>query len=556
MIAFDFNSLCREAEQYFYDLISDERQCSIPSNIIDHLEHCQHCSVRIGRLREILLQVEDGIHPDQCSTIAAWLKLHFNFIDMPVNCEIVKPFLPGFLEPSLEIKIPTPITIHLDKCTQCQRDLEIIRDLQLNSKQLCRLSRFFSAKSDNKITCSQAQAFIEAFVSTNFGALSKGILEHLCVCPDCRDITYQQREIVRDKYLDASDGKEPKAFFCEDISASDYFDYVVPYGIDPANDEYAKFRSFFISHSSACPICLNKMQQMHDLIFGIAERANSEIITTYHIEEPAQSESVNDTENIYDGFPIKAQLAASEEKSENRRLTTSFNNVSAKKKPTVNIRPFVKMGFAAAAVILLGSALLLNISPAKAVSLENIYKAIEKIRNVHILSFDPDKNEPAQEQWVSRTFNVNIVKSEKGTVLWDLANKVKKSFASNTGSVETTALSAALIPEIQNTIHGSFGLLPFNSISEVPKDAQFNYLDDNNQNGIEIYELTWHKVSFEGLKVYWKWRVSTFKETNLPQKVEWYMKSDPNGDYILKSTNVASYIDDDELQRIIKGANF
>ncbi|MFA5291934.1 MAG: hypothetical protein WC496_02755 [Phycisphaerae bacterium] len=559
MIAYNFNSLCKQAEQYFYDFLLDKSQDPIPQHIVEHLNKCQYCSRQINRLKEVLLLIEEGASPelkqDNLASVE-WFKLHFDYLGKPVTCEIVKPFLPGFLEFSLEIKIPTPITVHLDKCKQCQEDLKTIIELNLNGKQLYRLSQLFAAKLDEgNINCSQAQTAIKATTSMNFSGTSKEALEHVCACPDCRKIIYQHRQAVRDKYLNLRNKKEPKMFLCNEISASDYFDYVIPYGLDPADDQYANFRSFFTSHSSICPICLNKMQQLHNTIFGIAERAESDIVTIYHIEEPTKTKAISNPEDIYAGFPIKVEIVGHENEIIAEQ-SDAMTNIATKQKVSVKkLKPFVKIGFTAAAVILIATALFLNISTAKAATLKGIYKAIEKIKNVHILSFIPDKKEPVREQWVSRTLNVNLIKTDSESVLWDISDKIKKIKSLNSNSVETIELTTEMINGTQNTINDSLGLMPFHSISDIPNDAQWNRVNDiilKISDKIEVYDLIWIEKAYEGYFVSKKWRFFIDSETSLPQKIEFYQKSDTDNEYNLRYTRAVEYLNESEMQKVIK----
>jgi len=559
MIAYKFNSLCQQAEQYYYDFLPGEGHGPVPEHIINHINQCQYCREKIKQYEGILSQAEDyhDLEQKQINLAEiAWLKLHFAYIGKRVTCETVKPFLPGFLEPALKIKVPTPITVHLDNCQQCRQDLNTIRELNLNSKQLCRLSQLFAEKAAKEaINCSQAQTAITAVVSMNFGDADKEVLKHLCVCPDCLKMLYQHREMARNKYLHTS--KEPKMFLCREISASDYFDYVVPYGIDPAGDQYAKFRSFFTSHSSVCPICLTKMQQLHSTIYNIAERAESEVVTIYHIDESAKIET-GESDDIYAGFPIRIEITGRQEEVKTEQLTPTIDIASKRKISAMNIKPLFKVGVAAAAVILIATVLFLNIPAAGAVTLESIYKAIEKIKNVHISSFIPDKKEPLQEQWVSRTLNINLIKTGNGFVLWDLAGGAKKVKHPGDNSIETTKLTSEMINEMAGKISNSFGLMPFYAISEIPKGAEWKRIDDKNiktSDEIEVYELQWsEKVNDD--TVFRKWRVFADAKTNLPRKVEWYRKSSFDDEYILKSISTVEYPDEGEMQKIIKNASF
>ncbi len=561
MIAHNFNSLCKQAELYYYDFLSNESQELIPEFIIDHINHCQHCHEQINQLKDVLSQVEDYIDPKQKQVsfaIVTWLKLHFAYVGKPVTCETVKPFLPSLLEPALEIRIPTPITVHLDNCQRCSEDLDMIRKLNLSRKQLRRLSQLFAEKrGEDNVSCSRAQAAALTVASMVFCGTSEEVLKHLCICPDCRKVLYQCREKIRNE---SSNGQtERKDFPCEEVSITDIFDYTVPYGLDPARDQYAKFRQSLTSHTRTCPACLAKMQQLHNTIYNIAERVESEVVTIYHIDESAKAETVSKPDDIYAGFPIRVEITRHEDELEIEQPASTINITPRQEVSAMNIKPLFKIAVAAAAVILIATALLLNIPTAKAVTLEGIYKAIERIKNVYISSFIPDKKEPVQEQWVSRTLNVNIIKTEKESVLWDLANKVKKVKHLNSNSVETTILSAEMITEIQNIITGSLGLMPFHSISDTPAGAEWSRVDDKNlemTNRIEVYDLIWIEKIYEGRLISKKLRFFVDLETSLPQRVEWYKKSEPNSEYILESVSMVECIDDGKMQKVIKEASF
>jgi len=168
MIAPNHNSLCGEAKLYYYDFLCDESRGLIPESIIDHIGPCQQCQKQINQLKVVLSQTE-GIESEQgqvSSAITTMLELHFAYIGKRVTCETVRPFLPGLLDPALEIRIPTPITIHLDncrQCAQCAEDLEAIQRLNLDHKHLCRLSQLFAEEHAQDATkCSEKGGTIKS----------------------------------------------------------------------------------------------------------------------------------------------------------------------------------------------------------------------------------------------------------------------------------------------------------------------------------------------------------------------------------------------------------
>ncbi|MFQ6115930.1 MAG: hypothetical protein ACE5NG_17860, partial [bacterium] len=290
MIAPSPNSLCQQAELYYYDFLCEESRTIIPEPIISHIKQCQLCQDQINELGDVLSEVEGHIEPEQeqvSSAVTVMLKLHFAYIGKPVTCETVKPFLPGMLDPALEIRIPTPITVHLDNCPQCSEDLETIRKLNLSGKQLRRLSQLLAEKpGEDSVSCSKARAAILAVVHMAFQETTEEVLKHLCTCPNCRKALYEFRDTICKEYEETQREEiDQKVFPCEELPIADIFDYVVPYGLDPAANQYAKFRESLTSHMRVCPTCLAKMQQLHNTIYGIAERPESDVVTIFHIDE-------------------------------------------------------------------------------------------------------------------------------------------------------------------------------------------------------------------------------------------------------------------------------
>ena len=134
MIAPNSNFPCRKAELYYYDLLHGESLEPIPEPIIDHIEQCQNCQEQINQLNKSLLRTEGTKlqqNQENSTAVTELLKIHFAYIGKKVTCKVVRPFLPSMLDPTLEIRIPTPITTHLDKCRQCSEDLELIRKLKI-----------------------------------------------------------------------------------------------------------------------------------------------------------------------------------------------------------------------------------------------------------------------------------------------------------------------------------------------------------------------------------------------------------------------------------------
>ncbi|MHC4735857.1 MAG: hypothetical protein ACYTDW_15585, partial [Planctomycetota bacterium] len=477
MIAPNPNLLCKEAKLYYYDFLCGESQEEmIPESVINHIEQCSNCRERVNQLHAALSRTEEHIESEQQqadSAITTMLKLHFACIGKPVTCNIAKPFLPCLLDPALEIRIPTPIITHLHNCRQCSEELDMIRCLNLNRRQLCRLSRLFAEKpTGDNIGCSKARNAIPSVMSMVFSELDSEDLEHLCKCPVCREFLYKERQKICESLPENAPSPE---FPCESVSTTDIFDFVVPYGIDPANDQYAKSHKSLISHLMNCQRCLYKMQQLHQTIVSIVERPDSDVVTVYHIDESAKAEVRSESDDIYAGFPIRVETAnrAGQVNAGRSASTIAFGAALKQKVSAMKLKPLAKAAVAAAAVVLIAVGLFLSTQPAKAITMEQVYKALERVKNVHISSFVPDKTEPIQEKWVSRGLNIYMTKTGKQLILSDIPNGVKKSKYLGTALIETRPLTNDDLADVEEKMIGSLGLIPFSDISDVLPDSEW-----------------------------------------------------------------------------------
>jgi hypothetical protein len=304
------------------------------------------------------------------------------------------------------------------------------------------------------------------------------------------------------------------------------------------------------------------MQELHKSIYGISERAESDVVTRYHIDESAKAKAVSETEELYAGFPVRVDVMRHEEEvnAEQPVPAIDFAATLKQKISVKKLKPLFKTAVAAAAVILIAVVLFRNIPTARAVTLERIYEAIEKVKNVHIASFVPGKTRPTQERWVSRTANTYLLKTEKESVLWDIGKGVRKSKQADTTVAETVPLTAVLVADAEKKITGSLGLMPFYDMKDIPKDAEWSRVTDGDleamPQGIEAYDLIWPAKALDGSQVFKKWRVFADSETNLPRRIEWYKKSAADSEYTLSSSAAVEYLSDSEIQKIIKEASF
>jgi hypothetical protein len=292
---------------------------------------------------------------------------------------------------------------------------------------------------------------------------------------------------------------------------------------------------------------------------NIAERAESGVVTIYHIDESAEAKSDGIYDDIYAGFSVKVEVRGYENANAAKNADViSFASTPRRKASVVNLKIFTKIAVAAA--ILIGAALLINIPAAKAISIDQIYKAVETIKNVYISSFAPDQKEPLEEQWVSRKLNLYRLKTKEELILWDIRNKVKKVSYLNTNLTETTLLSNSEIAETGGKISGYLGLMPFSNISEIPKDAAWSRVTGDSLKTVakdtDVYDLVWPERGYDGSITLKRWRFFVNAETNLPLRTELYVKSYGDSEYTLISTTIIECLSDREIQAVVEDGSF
>lgn len=560
MVALNPNKSCLNARPYYYDFLYDKNREGIPESVSEHIIQCQRCREEIKRLNKLLLPdntVADAAQNRQNMAVTALLRLHFAYLDELVACKSVRPFLPALVVSGLELRIPTPITAHLDKCDTCSEDLKTLRSLNLTDKQLYRLGQFFADEaSESTVSCSQARSAATKAALIDFQETDAEVLKHLCVCSDCRKAMYQHREALRSDL--PNEGASQTEFPCEGVSTTDIFDYCIPYGIDPANDEYARFRESLASHLRACPKCLAKMQQLHETVYGIAERADSGIITRYELASAPEKAEFDDFDSLYADWPIRVGVFGSPKSAKAysaEAVSDVLPNASEKRTRILRLRRIIKPAIAAAAV--LAVALFLFSGPtAKAVDFSQVYQAIQNAKNVCIATFAFGRDEPAQKIWVSRTSDIRLQTTKKQAVLFDIRNvsRMQKDLA--TGTVETTTMAGDFLAKIKSHVTSTLGLAPFSpeELKGISGNAQWARVENEDVEailpGCEVYDLIW--IQKPGRHHRWRYFIDSI--TKQPRRLETYAKIAVKSDYELETVQQVTYPTDSEFNAAVLSA--
>lgn len=571
MIAFDPNSTCEQAKAHYYEyLFGDTKEC-VSTQMLGHIDRCSSCQAEVRRLKVILAEGEGqaaGSDRQTTTAITTYLRFHFVYLRAFVDCKTLKLFLPSLAIPALEVSVPTPITVHLDNCQKCTSDLKEIRRLKLTSKQLGRLGQLFAEEPriDAHI-CSEAQNAIASVGAMAFEGASAEILQHLCICQECRKLLYEDR-MSRSEKLPQNSDQSPMP--CDAVSPVDMFDYAIPYGIEPDHDPHLMFRKSLTSHLINCPRCLDKMQKLHDTVYSILERHESGIVTCYEICDSGRESTVSTSDGLYKDWPIEVQVFDNSAETETVQIpeTRASEGIAASRGPEPKrkfsfLRPFIKPAAVAAAAAVILMAILLNIPVATAVIPEPIRKAFKGIENAYFATFltsDTEEAVPIQEIWISQAENYTLYKTGPEYVLWDIKAESQKTRNLNTGSITTIQEDTDDLLDVMETMKVSLNLLRGNSMPEAQEGAKWlPVADEDIETAIpdtQVYDLVWTEKSLAGYIIRRKWRGYIDIETERLKRIESWVKLAEEQEYKRETFTSVSYPTTVKMKAVIKEAGF
>jgi len=508
MVAFDGSERCGEAEAYFHDFLEDESHPPVPASVIEHIESCDRCRERLARLRALLSEAAETGAPGPSwrnGRLVAELQAHFECLDEPITCTCVKPFLPNLLDRSIKIRIPTPITVHVDHCPECSRDLESLRELDLDAWELAMLSRLYAEGSTGgSWDCLRVQSSQERSVSTGTKAIS-----------------------------------------CADISWSDIFDCLV-FGVEIAGESGATDRQEMCrTHVWSCSVCLERTQELYRTIHAIAQRPDSEIVTVCSTTQEVSADAER-AGAPYDGYPIDVQVRGRPAAGRSRWFAVT-SIASARHASPMRLRRRLGMVVLVATIPL--AILLLVNGPlsASGPSARDIDRRLAQAANVHMAQFGTGSDKPTQEYWASRAQDILISKTAGVFVVYDL----KKGYRSTIKAEQVTERNVHLEPVVyertRRLMEGFLGL----SLDNGPWDAELSKIEETTQAaaGVEVYELAWESSRFGGPAEPKKWRIYVDSLTDLPRKAEFFQWDRIERKLLLTTTRRFEYPSENDIRR-------
>ncbi|MCL5282689.1 MAG: hypothetical protein M1376_22620 [Planctomycetes bacterium] len=480
---------------------------------------------------------------------------HFRCLNEQVTCARVKPFLPGLLLPSALIRIPTPITVHVDHCPECADDLEALRDLGLSPEQLERLEQLYQGPAARRRRlCRKARSRIGAFVRGSLDGIERELLDHLCTCARCRSRVYRSRQ----KLLERRANSESRAVGPDvDIAAAQIFDYAVPYG--RASGGALPVGATLMQTGRAC---LQRIQELDETIYGIAERTDSGIATIYRtvdtdVESQREAASVaenTDTPEIaqsysdpYPGYPIHVQVI----RGRPQEATPAWSPAEIKarwKRATCDpqVRFVLKAAVAAAAIIPL-AVLFFNTSTASGITLAQMFKAFGRAQNIHVATFDPPTGRLTQQFWISREMNRLLMTTGEERVLYDLEARKKNIYQTAERPTDVGRLSEQESSRARRLIDTCLGF----TLSDIPTDKKWRRIHKGVAEGFETYELIYSGRNRSGTSYLMRWEIDINPATGLPGKVQAFWRGSAETEWQCRGRVELQYLPTDEMAAII-----
>lgn len=518
-------SLCHKAKEYYYELLRHD-DTAVPEAIVRHVAGCSFCQQQIHRLKDTLSQSDhpsspsDGLAGQETVEV---LGRQFEFLGQHVRCSHARPFLPDLLAPSPPIRIPTPITVHVENCPQCTQDLASIRELSLTGDQLKRLGRFYDASvAHNPSHDGHAYSTAAALALFSLDGTDPEDLDHASRCPPCRAWIYHQRARALAHLHAGHDGSG--VLLCHEVSTADMFDYVMPFGLDAATVGKADGRRDAVAtHVRACRRCMETVQSLHRTIYEIADRADSAVDTLYQCDEGTEAACEEARGPSY-RYPIHVHVLQGEPAPAAGvgGPSPAGNGFEPRSGARSKARPFVRRtAFATAAAVLVMAVLFLANSPiATGMNVGDLFKTVNREANVHITRWDSGASQPTYELWVSGDLNKIARKIGNEYTEYDIKNQYMRVGNPDLGLSAPIELSQEHIDRCMafadETLRGIF--------QGVPADDEFSLVESvpSGRPGVvlSVHELTGGTYLSNDTSVLHRWKVSIDPELRLPVRIE------------------------------------
>jgi hypothetical protein len=374
-------------------------------------------------------------------------------------------------------------------------------------------------KKEIENICRQAQPFYFDYLTGQNSPESVKAFEHIGQCSHCRDEVKRLEQEVGEK--SDSCGETPDMLALHHRCLSEWIDcdVVKPFLASQADPQLSiAAQTPITAHLAHCQSCRHDLKTIVSL--GLS---GQQLVAAAHLlaDEPCEPDG------------LTPQTLAAIEAIRDRKASGIITRLQAddQGQPRFQVRharqtPLTRRHLlvrftAAAGILLVASLVIMMTTVAGGISIQEVYSAIHAIENCKIEIRDAEDALAAQKIFISRPFNLVVSQRNNETVILDLRNKRIHKSTPETGVVSEP--SDSKLASIIN--RPDFGLLPFDSITNIPSHYQWKQLDNLPQNkDYEIYELSWTENATVVGPIEMTWRGYLLAGSHLPVRIEWLEK--------------------------------
>jgi len=506
---------CQEARAYYYDFLC-EGETPVPEVIRRHIEACAFCQGEVHRLRETLFEAEQnaGVADSSDVELVEALAQQFRLLDEHVTCRDAKPFLPELALSARQIRIPTPVTVHVDHCPPCRKDLAAIRDLHLTDDQLTRLGRLLERSRDQGAGADrQVRAAVAALQSLPPAGNALG---------------------------------------CHDISMADLFNCVVP---DVERNTPHEPSKAVAQHVRVCPACLAKAQTLQSILCLMIERADSETITVYHAGGGA--EHTREQAGDAGRYPVDVQVLQGESQSDPGPCVPPAARTTGGHRFRRFSGLLAKVAVVAVVAIAIAALPMLpwiNAPTASGTDVGEVLQSLAQVENIDIVTKD-HTGKFMQEFWIARRSNRLVHRTAQQCTLFDIDQGRRTAIELATGTREVARLHRIECDRVRQRMADCLREV----LAWVSPDTRLQHPTGDVPaaagNHLDAYEVIWTP---RGGGVPWRnrWMAYLDPTTGLPQQTESYVEEphDTLGEtaWGLTTRTVFTYPSEQEMNRRIQ----
>ncbi len=468
---------CQQIGSYYWHMAICELNAYAPPERYQHAMECDYCKEKISWLRDqigitapkvgskefaqLMMDKFKERPPEDQPVTAELLKSH------NVDCELVRPLLNQLADPLELVLLPRWIEAHVQDCEDCKQEYTSLYKFNemLDVIDMARL---------------------------NWGSVVKKLF------PDTKPEMVEKAE----KFAEAHN----RSLTC--FSASRYYHDMARCDLE----SHAPAETYL--HVRYCPSCSEHVRQLYYRLgmavpqLGSPEfeelRAGTRSIPL--VPAPKRSaDGLGSTEYIQLRDQVSKSrlrlMPAAVKAGGSAAVLWAGKRAQSARQMSRTVKPATLLKYAAVLMLLVGGWLLVNPAVASDDVLADMVNGFKGVRNVCVQVFRAGQKEPFRKEWLSADLNVRLrERVGQRLILQDFNNKITRTKELDSGQIKTEPFppKAATDPTIEDRLTNfSVAVVPFQSISDMPKDSKLKEITDPKvlkglEPGIEVYEVSWN----------------------------------------------------------------